>query len=178
MIKPFQNKNPAIHPSVFIADSADIIGDVEIGENSNIWYQTVIRGDVNFIRIGKNTNIQDGTIIHVASNENVTLQEKGVGDGYPTIIGDNVTVGHMALLHACTIGNDCLIGMKACIMDGAVVENNAWVAAGSLVTPGKTVKSGQLWMGSPAKYVRDLTQQDHKMIAWSWRNYVQLAQNS
>ncbi len=127
----------------------------------------VIRGDVNFIRIGHNTNIQDGSILHVT--------HKGeYGDGAPLIIGDNVTVGHGAILHACRIGNSCLIGMGAIIMDDCIVEDYAMIGAGAMLPPRKHVKSGELWLGNPAKKVRDLTQEQKKQMNYSAQQYVKL----
>lgn len=136
VILPFKNILPRIAAGVFVAPTAAVIGDVEIGEDSSIWFGCTVRGDVNNVVIGKRTNIQDGTVIHVSNS----LQG--------TYIGDDVTVGHMALLHACTIEDGAFVGMKACVMDGAVVEAGAMVAAGALVTPGKRVPKGQLWAGS------------------------------
>ena len=163
IISPYKNILPKIHPSAFIAENAVIIGDVEIGADSSIWYGCTLRGDVNNIRIGARTNIQDHTIIHVSS----TTQG--------TYIGDDVTVGHAAVLHACTIGNLAFIGMQACVMDDAVVEEQAMIAAGALVTPGKTVSKGQLWGGSPARYMRDLSDKDLAFLPFSAHRYVQLA---
>ncbi len=163
IIRPYKNITPRIHPSAFIAENAVIIGDVEIGEGSSIWYGCTLRGDVNNIVIGKRTNIQDHTMIHVSS----TTQG--------TYIGDDVTVGHAALLHACTIGSLAFIGMQACIMDDAVVEEQAMIAAGSLVTPGKTITKGQLWGGSPARYMRDLSQKDLDFLPFSAQRYADLA---
>lgn len=148
---------------VFIAPNAAVIGDVEIGAQSSIWFGCTVRGDVNEIKIGRRTNIQDGSVIHVAS------------EGQGTYIGDEVTVGHMTLLHACTIGTRAFIGMKACVMDDARVEDEAMVAAGALVTPGKIIPSGQLWGGSPAKYMRDLTDKERDFLSFSAQRYVNLA---
>jgi carbonic anhydrase/acetyltransferase-like protein (isoleucine patch superfamily) len=163
IIRPHHGKSPIIDGTAFVAETAVVIGDVEIGPDSGIWFGCAVRGDVNVIRIGARTNIQDGTVIHVAS----------AGQG--TFIGDGVTVGHMALLHACTLESDCFIGMKACIMDGAYVESGAMVAAGALVTPGKRVLSGQLWAGSPAKFLRDLTPDEVAYFGKSADNYAALA---
>jgi len=154
---------PKIGSRVWLAAGAQVIGDVEIGEDVGIWYNCVIRGDVNNIKIGARTNIQDGTVIHVSS----TLQG--------TYIGADVTVGHMALLHACTVEDAAFIGMKACVMDGAYVESGAMVAAGALVTPGKRVPAGQLWGGSPARFMRDLTEDEKAYIPYSAKHYVELA---
>lgn len=160
---PYKAKLPAIDSSAFIAENAILIGDVTIGEDSSVWYNCVLRGDVNDIRIGSRTNIQDGTIIHVSST------------GQGTYIGDEVTVGHMALLHACTIGNRAFIGMKACVMDDAVIEDEAMVAAGALVTPGKKVPRHQLWGGAPARFMRSLTPEEIKFLKHSADRYSALA---
>ncbi len=155
--------SPTISPQAFVAAGAAVIGDVQIGVDSGVWFGCVVRGDVNIVRIGNRTNIQDGTVIHVTRKTG------------PTIIGSNVTIGHSALLHACTLEDDCFVGMRATIMDGAVVESGAWVAAGALVTPGKRIPKGQVWAGSPAKYFRDLTDEERAFIPISAQNYVDLA---
>lgn len=163
LIRPYKNILPKIHDSVFVAENAVIIGDVEIGAESSIWYGCTLRGDVNNIRIGQRSNIQDHTIIHVSST------------GQGTYIGNDVTVGHAAVLHACTIGNLAFIGMQACVMDDAVIEDGAMVAAGALVTPGKRIPSGQLWGGSPARYMRDLTVAERDFLPFSAARYARLA---
>ncbi len=161
--RPFKDVSPKLHSTVFVAENAVIIGDVQIGEECSIWYNCVLRGDVNNITIGARSNIQDGTVIHVSS----TTQG--------TYIGDDVTVGHMALLHACTIGNRAFIGMKACVMDDAIVEDDAMVAAGALVTPGKRVPSGELWGGAPARFMRKLTPEELEFLKFSALRYVKLS---
>lgn len=163
ILRPYKNIIPNIDSQAFIAENAVIIGDVKIGADSSVWYNCTVRGDVNNIIIGERTNIQDGTVIHVSS----TTQG--------TYIGNDVTVGHMALLHACTIGDCSFIGMKACVMDDAIVEPYAMVGAGALVPSGKIVKSKQLWMGTPAKYVRDLTDKEIEFLKFSAERYVKLA---
>ncbi|MGZ9097750.1 MAG: gamma carbonic anhydrase family protein [Micavibrio sp.] len=163
LIRAYKNILPKIHDSVFVAENAVIIGDVEIGAESSIWYGCTLRGDVNNIRIGQRSNIQDHTIIHVSST------------GQGTYIGDDVTVGHAAVLHACTIGNLAFIGMQACIMDDTIVEDGAMVAAGALVTPGKRISAGQLWGGSPARYMRDLTAEERDFLPFSAARYARLA---
>lgn len=165
LIKSYKDKTPVISDQAFIAENAAIIGDVEIGEDSSIWYGCTLRADVNRIRIGKRTNIQDHSMIHESSFDQ------------PTIIGDDVTVGHMALLHASTIEDGAFVGMKACVMDGAVVEKGAMVAAGALVTPGKTVSAGQLWGGNPARFMRELTDKDREYMEWSASHYVKLSKD-
>ena len=155
---------PKIAPDAFIAPNAVIIGDVEIGSKTNVWFNCVIRGDVNTIRIGERTNIQDGTIIHVTRKTG------------PTKIGSGVTIGHMVLLHACTLEDNSFIGMQSTIMDGAIVESGGMVAAGAIVTPGKRIPSGQIWAGNPAKYFRDLKPAEAEFIKTSENNYVMLAE--
>ena len=155
--------SPTISPKAFIAPGAAVIGDVEIGEDTGIWFGCVVRGDVNIVRIGKRTNIQDGTVVHVT-------RETG-----PTHIGDGVTIGHSALIHAATLEDNCFIGMRATLMDGVVVESGAWVAAGALVTPNKRVPNGELWAGSPAKLFRKLTEEEQRFIPISAENYVKHA---
>lgn len=159
-IYKYKGVKPTIEDGAFVAPSADIIGDVEIGSKSGIWFGCVLRGDVAPIRVGQRTNIQDGTVIHVTRN------------GHPTIIGNGVTIGHQALLHACKLQDSCFIGMGAVIMDDVVIESGAMVAAGALITPGKVVKSGQIWAGNPGKFFRDLTEGEADFIKISENNYV------
>jgi len=154
---------PRISKHAFIAPGAVVVGDVEIGDESGVWFGCIIRGDVNMVRIGARTNIQDGTIIHVTRKTG------------PTHIGSNVTIGHCVLLHACTLEDNSFVGMRATVMDGAVVESGAWVAAGALVTPGKRIPAGQIWAGNPARFLRDQTPQEKAFIAESAQNYVDLA---
>lgn len=165
MIKSFLDKTPKIHPSAFIAENAVIIGDVEIGENASIWYNCVLRGDVNFIRIGAKTNIQDGTIIHVSRGEN-----------FPTIIEDEVTVGHSATIHGCYIEKGSLIGIGATILDGARIRKNSLIAAGSLVTPNTQIPESSFVLGSPAKVKRELSDEEIENLQNFWRNYVKLSE--
>ncbi len=160
MLLVFQNKMPHIDSSAYIVESAAVIGDVVIGAESSIWFNAVIRGDVNYIRIGKRTNIQDGCVLHVA-------REK-----YPLTIGDEVTVGHNATLHACTIESRCLIGMGATVMDGSTIGENCIVGAGSLVTPSTTIQPGSLVIGAPAKVKRKLTENEIRSILDSASHYV------
>lgn len=163
-ILPYQGKMPKIADDVFIAAGSRIIGDVAIGAGSSIWFNCVLRGDVEAITIGNGTNIQDGTVIHVTNGQ------------YGAHIGNDVLVGHLVLLHGCRIGDGAMIGMRATLMDGVEVEAGAIVAAGSLVTPGKQIQSGELWAGSPARKVRDLTEGDRKMLAYGAPHYQELAQ--
>jgi carbonic anhydrase/acetyltransferase-like protein (isoleucine patch superfamily) len=151
LILPWEGVSPDIHSSAFIAPTATVIGDTVIGEEASIWYGCTVRGDVNHIRIGNRTNLQDNSVIHVDAA------------AWPTIIGDDVLIGHMCLIHGCTIGDGAFIGMRACIMDGAVIEPEGMVAAGALVTPGKVVPTGQIWAGNPAKYMRDI---DDAQLDW------------
>lgn len=164
----FLNKQPQIRARAWVHVSAAVIGDVILGEDSSVWPQAVIRGDVNSISIGDRTNIQDGSIIHV------THQSEYHPEGFPTILGNDITIGHKVILHGCTIGDCCLIGMNSCVMDGVVIEPNVMVAAGSLVTPNKTLQSGYLWMGSPARCIRPLTEAELEHLAYSARHYVKL----
>jgi carbonic anhydrase/acetyltransferase-like protein (isoleucine patch superfamily) len=149
-ILPFNGKTPRIDPSAFIAPGCRIIGDVEIGADASIWYNCVIRADINYIRIGARTNIQDGTVIHCDS-------DKDGSGGCPTIIGSDVLIGHMAMIHGCTLMDRAFVGLGAIVMDRCVVEGDAMLAAGALLSPGKIVPHRQLWTGRPAKYARDLT---------------------
>jgi carbonic anhydrase/acetyltransferase-like protein (isoleucine patch superfamily) len=165
IILPFKGIYPKISEKAFIAPSAVIIGDVEIGDYSSIWPGVVIRGDVNIIRIGKKTNIQDGTVIHVT-------RPSIAGEGGQTIIGDNITVGHNVTLHACTLEDECFIGMSATVLDGVIVKSGGMVAAGALVTYKKTVPAGQIWAGNPAKFMREMTEKEKEFIAISAENYV------
>ncbi|MBL8666766.1 MAG: gamma carbonic anhydrase family protein [Rhodospirillales bacterium] len=160
---PYRGIRPQLSPRVFIAPGATIIGDVAIGAETSIWFGCVIRGDVNVVRIGERTNIQDGTIVHVSK------------EGQGTFIGADITIGHMVLLHACTLEDGAFVGMRATIMDDALVEGGAMVAAGALITPGKRVRRGELWAGSPAKKIRDLTDADRVGMAKLAPRYVALA---
>jgi len=163
MIIPYKNITPKLGKDVWVADTATVAGDIEIGDESSVWFGVMMRGDVHEIRIGKRTNIQDNAVVHV------TRKVSG------TYIGDEVTVGHAAVIHACTIGDRSLIGMGAIILDEAVVEPGAMVAAGAVVPPKKTVPTGQLWGGNPARYMRDLTEEEKAFLPQSAENYVRLA---
>lgn len=162
-VMTWKNKKPELGKDVLVASGARIIGDVVAGAETNIWFNVVIRGDVNTIRIGFRSNIQDNAVVHVT---------RGTG---PTSIGSDVTIGHSAVIHACTIEDNCLVGMGAVILDGAVIRKNSLVAAGSVVTPGKDFPPGSMIMGSPAKVARALTEKEIKSLQESADHYVQLA---
>ncbi len=159
----FKNLKPKIHENAYIAEGAVIAADVTIAENANIWFNTVIRGDVSPITIGENTNIQDCSVVHTSRF-----------DG-PTNIGSNITIGHMALIHACTIEDNAFIGMQATLMDKAIIEEYGFVGAGSLVPPGKVVRKKELWVGSPAKFVRNVTDDELEFMRGNVENYVELS---
>lgn len=167
---PYKGVLPQIAVDAFIAPTAVVIGAVEIGAEASIWFGCVLRGDSNTIKIGPRTNIQDGTVIHVN-------HEREGAAGTKTTIGADVTVGHMALLHACTVEDGAFIGMKACLMDGVHVESGGMVAAGALVTPGKRIGKGELWAGSPAKLMRPLTDKEMAYFAYSAKHYCEVAAN-
>jgi len=160
MVYQFLDKSPQFEESVFVAPSADIIGDVTIGKDSSVWFNSTIRGDVNWIEIGERSNIQDNASIHV-------MNQTG-----PTKIGNDVTIGHNAMVHGCTIHDRVLIGIHATILDKAVIESDVIVAAGTLVPPGKVLESGYMYMGSPAKKHRKLTDEEIESIQTSAKNYV------
>lgn len=170
LILPYRNILPRIHPSAFVAPNAVVIGDVEIGAHANIWFNVVIRGDDAPIRIGAGANIQDGTVVHV------TYDVPGGGDHIPTLIGEDVAIGHLALLHGCTLEPGAFVGMKACVMDRAVVQSGAMVAAGAVVTPRKVVQTGELWAGTPACYARPLKPEEVDYMRWVPGHYRRLAE--
>jgi len=167
LIYPFKKNHPCIAKSTWIAPSADVIGDVVCAEDSSIWFGCVIRADVNAIRIGSRTNIQDLSMIHVTH-----YKKADKSDGHPTIIGNDVTIGHRVMLHGCVIEDACLIGMSATILDGAVISKESIVGAGALVTKGKTFPPQSLIIGSPAKAVRELSQSEVAEIYSSALRYV------
>ncbi|PID46180.1 MAG: gamma carbonic anhydrase family protein [Proteobacteria bacterium] len=173
-IRSFEGHVPQIDATAYVDDSAVVSGDVVIAENVSVWPCTVIRGDVNYIRIGARSNVQDGSVLHVThANPEYTSS-----NGYPLIIGEDVTIGHKALLHACTIGDRCLIGMGALVMDNVVVEDEVMIAAGSVVPPGKRLTSGHLYIGNPAIKKRPLTDKEREFLSYSASNYVKLAQRT
>ncbi|MEI6206292.1 MAG: gamma carbonic anhydrase family protein [Desulfuromonadales bacterium] len=169
MIRAFRGILPTIDPSAFVAETATIIGDVKMGPQSSIWYNCVARGDVNFIRIGARSNVQDMTMLHVTHKKNDD------DPGAPLIIGDDVTIGHSVTLHGCTLLNGCFIGMQAMVMDHAIVGEGALVGARALVTEGTIIPPRTLWVGAPAKYRRDLTTDEIAWLQKSADNYVKYA---
>ena len=167
-IRPYKSAHPILGSKVYVDPAATVIGDVVLADDASVWPGVVIRGDVNFIRIGARTNIQDGSVLHVTS----PYPEKPTG--IPLIIGDDVTVGHGVILHACTIGNCSLIGMGAIILDGAVVGENVFVGAGAMVTPDKKLEPGGLYIGCPARRVRELSKKEIEELHESAAHYVKL----
>ena len=163
---PIHGKAPRIHDSAFIAPGCRIIGDVEIGPDASIWYNCVIRADVNRVRIGARTNIQDGSVVHCDS------PKPGNEHGYPTIIGDDVLIGHLAMVHGCTLEDGSFVGLSSVVMDGCRIEEGGMLAAGAMLTPGKTIGREQLWIGSPAKYARDLTEEAKASMRAGIEGYV------
>ncbi|MDM7922583.1 MAG: gamma carbonic anhydrase family protein [Pyrinomonadaceae bacterium] len=162
MIRDFKGVHPKIHETAYVTDDAIVIGDVVVGEDASIWFGSIVRGDVNYIRIGARTNIQDATVIHVSSKT------------HPTVLEHEITVGHRVTLHGCYIETGCLIGIGAIVMDGVRVGANSLVAAGSLLTPGTQIPPGSLVMGAPGKVKRPLTDEELADLPRFWRNYVEL----
>jgi gamma-carbonic anhydrase len=160
IIRPYGSVSPRLHQSVFVAETALVIGDVEVGEGSSIWFGAIVRGDVNHIRIGTRTNVQDLAVIHVTASTN------------PTAVGDEVTVGHRVTLHGCTVRDRCLIGIGAVVMDGAVIGPDAMVGAGALVPPGMVVPPGTLALGSPARVKRELAREEIEFFRTSAERYA------
>jgi len=160
MLRPYRSVYPTVHPSAFVDASAQVIGDVHLGPESSVWMNVVVRGDVHYVRIGARTNIQDLTLVHVMRDTN------------PTVIGDDVTVGHGAVVHGCTIEDRCLIGMGAILLNGCRIGTRSIVAAGALVTEGFVVPPGSMVMGLPARVVRPLTPEEDASIKWYADNYV------
>jgi len=160
---PFNGKQPIVDPSAFIADNAIVIGDVEIGAGASVWFGSLLRGDVNYIRVGERTNLQDGTIIHVSSKT------------HPTVLENDITVGHRVTLHGCYVETGCLIGIGAVLLDGVRIGRNSLVAAGSLLTPGTIIPPRSMVMGSPAKVKRPLTDDEVAGIERNVAGYVELA---
>ena len=167
-IRSYKGITPTYDNSVYIDQSSVLVGDISLGKDSSVWPLVAARGDVNYIRIGERTNIQDGSVLHL------TRASKSNPDGYPLIIGDDVTVGHKVMLHGCQLGNRILVGMGAIVMDNAVVEDDVIIGGGSLVPPNKRLESGYLYVGSPVKQARPLTEQERAFLKISADNYVQL----
>ena len=163
MIRPFRGVTPVVDPSVFVADTATIVGDVHVGAGSSVWFGAVIRGDVFHIRIGEQTSIQDNSVLHVTH------------DRFATIVGNRVTVGHSVTLHGCTIGDLCIIGMGSTVLDQVEVGERCIVGAGALLTPGTKVPPGHLVVGAPARIKRPLTEAEQNWLAASAAHYVELA---
>lgn len=168
-IRSFQGVSPVLGEGTYVDEAATVIGDVILGDDVSIWPGTVVRGDVNYIRIGARTNVQDGSIIHVTHDG-----PYGKPGGFATVIGEDVTIGHAAVIHACVIEDACLIGMGATILDGATIKKNGFVGAGAVIPPGKTVESGELWLGNPAKCVRKLSEKEIEQLYYSAQHYVRL----
>ncbi|WP_444757390.1 gamma carbonic anhydrase family protein [Pseudomonas sp. A014] len=167
-IRTFREHTPKVGPRAFVDRSAVVIGDVQIGEDSSVWPLTVVRGDMHRIRIGARTSVQDGSVLHI------THAGPFNPDGFPLIIGDEVTIGHKVMLHGCTLGNRILVGMGSTIMDGAIVEDEVIIGAGSLVPPGKRLESGYLYVGSPVRQARPLNEKERAFFPYSASNYVKL----
>jgi len=167
-VRCFEGIQPDLHPTVYVDEQALVSGEVKIGADSSVWPMSVVRGDVNSIEVGERTNIQDGSVLHV------THDSEFAEGGMPLRIGDDVTVGHKAVLHACTIENGCLIGMGAIVLDGAVVRSGAIVGAGALVPPNKDLEGGYLYVGAPVKRVRELTGKEKRFLKYSAEHYVWL----
>jgi carbonic anhydrase/acetyltransferase-like protein (isoleucine patch superfamily) len=168
VLRQFKNRQPVIGNNVYIDKSAIVIGDVTIGDDVSIWPTTVIRGDVESIRIGDGTNVQDGTVLHVSHAGDYSTE------GHPLIIGKGVTIGHRAVVHACTVGNYCLVGIGAIILDDAVLEDYVMLGAGALVPPGKKLEGGYLYVGAPARQVRPLKDLEKEFLEYSYKHYIEL----
>lgn len=169
IIRACNGKVPRIHETAFVAPGACLVGDIEIGPQASIWYNCVLRGDLNRIVVGARSNVQDGTVIHVEDG-------KAGSDGLPTLIGEDALVGHMAILHGCVVEDGAFVGMGAIVMDGARVGSGGLLAAGALLPPGKTVESGQLWAGRPARLMRALTSAELEGMAVQTAKYIRLAE--
>lgn len=167
-IRPYLGQLPTLGLRTYVDPAATVIGDVVLGDDVSVWPGTIVRGDVNYIRIGARTNVQDGTIIHVSHHSPYNQA------GYPTLIGEDVTIGHGTIIHACTIEDLTLIGMGACILDGATVKKHGFVGAGAVVGPGKTVGEAELWLGNPARFVRKLSDKEIESLLYSSQHYVRL----
>jgi len=161
IVRPYEGKEPRFGARVFVAENAAVLGDVELGDDCSIWYATTVRGDVNAIRIGAGTNIQDNCTVHVTHHD------------WPTVIGSHVTIGHGAIVHGCTVEDGALIGMGSRVLDGAVVGEGAMVGAAALVPPGMKIPPRMLVLGVPARVIRPLTDEERAHLDRSWRNYIE-----
>ncbi|OHU84715.1 MULTISPECIES: gamma carbonic anhydrase family protein [Pseudoalteromonas] len=168
MLRSYKGITPTLDEAVYVDESSVLVGDITIGKDSSIWPLVAARGDVNYIKIGERTNIQDGSVLHL------TRATKSNPNGYPLIIGDDVTVGHKVMLHGCTLGNRILVGMGAIVMDNVTVEDDVIIGGGALVPPNKTLESGHLYVGSPVKKSRPLSPDELAFLKVSAQNYVQL----
>jgi carbonic anhydrase/acetyltransferase-like protein (isoleucine patch superfamily) len=160
---PYRGILPTVHESAFVAPGTHVIGDVHVGAQASLWFNCVVRGDVHSIRIGARSNVQDGSVVHVT------------GGRFGTFIGEDVLIGHQCMIHGCRIENEAFVGMGATVMDGCVIEPGGMLGAGSLLAPGRIIKPGQLWLGRPARHVRDLTPEEVEANRTSVRHYVNLA---
>jgi len=167
-IRPYKGVMPRIGAGAYIDPAALVIGDAELGEDASLWPFAVARGDVHYIRIGARTNVQDGAVLHVTHDGDYTP------GGFPLVIGSDVTIGHGAIVHACTVKDACLIGMNATVLDGAVINRHSLVAAGAVIAPGKIVGEGELWVGNPARCARKLTAEEIEKLYYSAQHYVRL----
>ena len=167
-LRPYLDRSPVLGQRVYLDPAATVIGGVELGDDVSVWPGCVLRGDVNHIRIGARSNIQDGSIVHVSHHSPFNKA------GYPTLIGEDVTIGHGTIIHACTIGDLCLIGMGACILDGATVGKYGFLGAGAVLGPGKAVGEAELWVGNPARFVRKLGEREIESLHYSAAHYVRL----
>lgn len=168
MIRPYRQQLPRLAAGAYVDEAACVIGDVELGEDASVWPMAVLRGDVNAIRIGARTNVQDGSVLHVTHDGPYSP------GGAALMVGDDVTIGHGVILHACTIGNRCLVGMGALVLDKVVIEDEVFIAAGSVVPPGKRLVSGFLYRGSPAQQARPLTDTERAQLKYSAEHYVRV----
>ncbi len=167
-LRSYKGQLPKVKLNAYVDESAVLVGDIEVGADASVWPLVAARGDVNYIRIGARSNIQDGSVLHV------TRKSQSQPDGFPLIIGEDVTVGHKAMLHGCQLGNRILVGMGAIVMDGAIVEDDVIIGGGALVPPNKRLESGYLYVGSPCKQARPLTDNERAFLTVSAQNYVRL----